>query len=246
MLLTHAVSPDFALSLTAPVPRPPADALDRAEAIWREETARLPSLYNGRIFSVERLEGSLAVGFFAPYMWHVAQFRQPELFEHFRVRSLAVSGLVQAAGHVVFGLRRRDLVVEPGLWESAPTGTIDDTRLNPDGSPCWRAQFLAELAEELGLSARAEALTSVALVEDTVTHIIELGVAVSLPVGPDGVLAAFVGVDKPEHDQLSIVPVADVNRFYATRNDQLVAACAPLLIAGGLLDPDAPPPPPLH
>jgi len=235
MYRTHAVPEGLILLDSLEPPRVAPDVLEHVEHLWREALRLRPETFNGRIFSLVEFDGPRALGFMAEYKWHIAQLAEPELHELLRVRSLAVSGLVNARGHLVFGRRRPGLALEGGLWELAPAGTISGALREPDGSISWRGQFAEELEEELGLAAPLGSLRAFALVEDTRTNIWELGVAADLDCDPGDVLAAYAGVESSEHDQLSIVPLADVPRFHKTRREDLTGVTGPLLAAAGYL-----------
>jgi len=235
MYVTHPVPDGFRVLDSASAPAPPEDVLARVRQLWEEELAQRPGLFNGRLFSLEAMHGGEARGFMAEYMWYVAQLRAPELREHLRVRSLAVSGLVTAGGHVLFGLRKNSLAIEGGLWELAPSGTIHGGHREPGGAISWREHFLEELREELGIEAAAAKATAFALVEDTETGIWELGVSVEIPLDHRDVLAAWANLPRSEHSELAAVPVADVPRFHTLRKAHMVGACGPLLRASGLL-----------
>lgn len=236
MYVTHPVPPDLRLMADHPAPSPCAAALKRVEAIWEREKAGRPGLFDGTLFSIARFEGDTALGFMARYKWYVAQLAEPALYDELRVSSLAVSGLVIAGGHVIFGKRKLSLAVEGGLWESAPTGTISAEGMGPDGSLDWRKTFVEEMREELGLDVSPEMARAFALVENTHTHIFELGVAAVLGVDHREVLAAYACAPHPEHTEMGAVPVADVPRFYTARTQEMVGACGFLLAAYGLIE----------
>lgn len=235
MYVTHPVPDGLRVVDILPAPAPPEHALAEARNLWEAELAARPGLFNGRIFSLDSIKGGEARGFMAEYMWYVAQLRAPHLHEHLRVRSLAVSGLVVAGGHVLFGLRKPGLAVEGGLWELAPSGTIHGDLRDKDGSLSWRDVFREELREELGIDAPASEARAFALVEDTDTHIWELGVAVELKLDHREVLAAWASLARSEHSEMAAVPLDDVPRFHTLRKAHMVGACGPLLRAYGLI-----------
>jgi hypothetical protein len=206
------------------------------EEIWVREKAARPGLFDGALFSISRFEENTARGFMASYKWYVAQLAEPALYEELRVSSLAVSGLVIANGHAIFGKRKLSLAVEGGLWETAPTGTISGRGMKPGGSLDWRETFVEEMREELGLDVPPEAARAFALVENTGTHIWELGVGAALGVDHREILAAFASAPHPEHTEMAAVPLADVPGFYAARRREMVGACGHLLAACGLIE----------
>jgi len=234
MYITHTVPDSLTIldSMACPAPSPETRA--EVQGIWESETRLRPGLYNGKVFSMDRIEGSVAHGFMADYAWYVAQLQNPELYDGLRVRSLAMSGLVVANGHLIFGLRKAGLAVEGGLWELAPSGTMHGGLREPDGSISWRKLFAEELREELGIEADPATARPFALIENTVTRIWELGIAVESPHGYQDILAAFAANPTPEHTEMAAVPLADAARFFRTRRDKMVGACGPLLSAYGV------------
>jgi hypothetical protein len=218
-------------------PVPTDEVLDEIRANWEYETAHRPQLFNGKIFSLDRIEGSLLTGFLADYSWYLAQLRNPALFDALRVRSLAVSGLVVAGGHVIFGKRKAGLAVEGGLWELAPSGTIHGGSREADGSISWRKIFQEEIREELGIAPPPTILKAFALIENTQTHIWEMGVALELTMDHRNILTAYVSAEHPEHTEMAAVPLEDVPRFLKVRREEMVGACPRLLAAYGLVPP---------
>ena len=245
MYVAHPVTQTLRILDASPAPVPSPAALDEVRAIWEREKRERPGLYNGRLFSLERFRGDDAVGFLADYSWHVAQQRRPELYEELRVRPLAVSGLMVAGGHMLFGRRKTSLAIEGGLWEAPPSGTIPGDLREPDGSISWRKVFLEELREELGLDLQASLDTSgahrllrpFALIENTATNIWELGVALELDIDHREVLAAWAATPKPEHNEMAAVPLEDVPRFHKERHadNDMVGVCGMLLAQYGVI-----------
>ncbi|MFP5221637.1 MAG: hypothetical protein ACLGSA_05055 [Acidobacteriota bacterium] len=243
MYIAHPVPQELHILDAVPAPRPAAAALDEVRAIWESEKLERPNLFNGKIFSLDRMEAGEAHGFLADYSWYVAQQRRPELFGELRVRSLAVSGLVVAGGHMLFGRRKASLAIEGGLWEPAPSGTIPGDLREPDGSLSWRRVFLDELRAELGLnlgsdlntSGAARLLRPFALIENTATNIWELGVALELDLDHREVLGAWAATTAPEHNEMAAVPLEDVPRFYTERRADMVGVGGMLLAQYGVI-----------
>ncbi|MFZ5425354.1 MAG: hypothetical protein ACOZEN_00125 [Thermodesulfobacteriota bacterium] len=234
MHLIHPVPEGLRLLDTAIMPQPSPEALERADSIWETLKASRPGLFDGTLFSLDRFESGAAVGFVARYKWYAAQLEDPSLFPELRVRSLALTGVVTANGHAIFGRRRPGLAIEGGLWEFAPSGTIDGVLREPDGSVSWRGVFQEEMREELGLDIPAGLPAPFALVEDTVTNIWEMGVAAELHLDHRDVLAAWAACPAPEHSELAAVPLADVPRFLQVRGHEMVGATPFLAAALGL------------
>jgi hypothetical protein len=245
MYVAHPVPLELRILDAVPAPTPSAAALDEVRGIWESEKLARPGLFNGKLFSLDRIKSGEAHGFLADYSWYVAQQRRPDLFAQLRVRSLAVSGLVVAGGHMLFGRRKESLAIEGGLWEPAPSGTIPGGLREPDGSLSWRKVFLDELRGELGLTLGSDLNTSgvpgllrpFALIENTATNIWELGVALEMDLDHREVLGAWIATPAPEHDEMAAVPLEDVPRFYKERlaDNDLVGVCGMLLAQYGII-----------
>jgi len=243
MYVAHPVPGEPRILDAIPAPAPSAAALEEVRAIWESERIERPNLFNGTIFSLDRIDSDEVHGFLTEYSWYVAQQRRPELFGELRVRSLAVSGLVVAGGHMLFGRRKAALAIESGLWEPAPSGTIPGDLREPDGSLSWRKVFLDELRGELGLDLGSgldtagvlRLLRPFALIENTVTNIWELGVALEIDLDHREVLGAWAATPAPEHNEMAAVPLEDVPRFYTERRADMVGVCGMLLAQYGVI-----------
>lgn len=235
MFVHHPLPSGLTLRDTAQPPSPPAQVLERVEALWQRELAGGRRLFNGRVFSLERLEGGTAYGHLAQYKWYMAQLADPSLIPYLRVRSLAVSGLVIAQGQVLFGRRHPALALEGGLWELTPSGTIHGKLREEDGSLSYRQHFLEELGEELGvILPDAMALTPFALVEDTVLGNWDLGIALRLEADPEHIASNHSFGPGDEYTELALVPEAQVAEFVHARQQEMTGVSRQLLWAWGL------------
>lgn len=236
----HPVSPEFRIVADAPVPQPAPQALSQAKKIWEGLAKKRPGLCNTRIFSLERVRDNAAHGFMAEYMWHVAQHEDPALFSRFGARPLAVSGLVEARGHVFFGLRRARLAIEGGLWEPVPWGLIEDPVMLPDAELDWRNAFAEHLRAQLGAAGATAQPQPFALIEHDAANAWTsgwtLGVAARLDADHRDILGSWASLEATGHSELAAVPVSDVPRFFKQRGASMTGAAGPLLTAYGLLE----------
>jgi len=231
MYLTHPVPSGLRIIDRLPEPELPPQALAVAEEVWAQRKAANPALFNGKVFSLDRFEGADVLGFMAQYKCYLAQLDHPELADAYRISSLAVSGLVVARGHVLFGLRKTSLSVEPGLWEMVPSGTIHADLREADGSLSWAGIFKDEFAEELGMPFPDTPCTAFALVEDTTTRIWELGVAAELDLDHRDVLLAWSTAGQVEHAEMAAVPVEEAARCITERGPLMTGVSKHLLAA---------------
>lgn len=235
MLRVHALPGSLTVRDTAEPPSPPARVLDRVAAIWERERQARPELFDGSLFSLDRIADGTAHGWRCPYSWYLAQLVEPDLYGHLRVRSLAVSGLCLAGNHLVFGRRNERLHLEGGMWELAPSGGIHGGLREPDGSISLFGQFREELREELGLRLKDDArLSAFAFVEDTETRICDVGIAAGLPVTPEELVGLHGRLADDEYTELALVPKGRVRDFLKARRDAVIGVSRCLLSAFGL------------
>jgi hypothetical protein len=233
MLMLRAAGPDEKVRLEPP-PVMPAAIFAQVEQIWREEkTRRGDRLFNGRMFSVSSSEPGSIIGWLAEYKCLVAQRREPNLFATLRVCPLAVTGLLRCADGIVFGRRTNDIEQDAGLWELVPSGGIDGSTANADGSVDLGAQIIKELAEEIGIP--AESLMAppqpFALVHDSDSHVWDMALALRTSLAKSEIVAAFSALGHREHSELEFVTVGRLTEFIGKQNRYLAQVSASLLAA---------------
>ena len=108
-------------------PLPPAVA-ETVDAIWAAELAKRPHAFDGPMFSVTRLDGTLITGQWTTYRRFMARRRQPTLAEALGVRPLAVTGVLRCRDGIVLGRRGDGVTQAAGAFELAEdedSGVID-------------------------------------------------------------------------------------------------------------------------
>ena len=184
---------------------PLAPALDAiVSAHWARATARCP-LFNGRVFCAEGITPGLITGHWTEYRRIVALMADPGLFPAMPVRSVAVCGVVCCPEGIVVGRRHPGSIYQPGRWQLPPAGSVDHGAATPGGAD-WRRALLAELQEELGMSAgTAAAITPLALIQHP-TGVLDLGFRIDTPLGAAEILERHRTAGDGEYDQLRILP----------------------------------------
>lgn len=176
-------------------PGPLPAELDRIIShLWQEARRERPALFNGRVFSVDRITPARLIGHWTEYRRVLAQLRRPELFGELRLRPLAVNGLVECDDALLLGRRQADAVYLPSRWQAAPAGSVESR----DGNETidLAAQLVAELEEELGIgSSHIAAARPVLAVEHVGSHVVDVGflLRVALPFASVEVAAAATG-----------------------------------------------------
>jgi hypothetical protein len=237
MITVHDLSPNVEVRAET-APPPLSAALESAvAALWRAERERRgPQLFDGRIFSVAALARERVSGCFVPYRRLIAQRASPGLFAGLQVRPLGVSGLLVSANGLVFGRRAAGLTDDPGRWELVPSGGVDPDCADASGKVDLRRQILAELAEEVGLDANDVAASGpFCAVEDGVSHVVDIGIALATSLSGDKVQASHARRGSPEYTEIAVVAQSAIPGFVAAHERELAAVSRALLERKGLL-----------
>ena len=191
-------------------------ATERAvEAAWRAARAAAPALFNGAVFSVDRVTPARIEGHWTEYRRIVAQLRVPALAAELRVRPLAVAGLIEGPDGIVFGRRPAHAVYQAGLWQLAPAGNVDPAAVVRGGiDPV--AALAAELREELGLDMAAmSAPRPLCLVEHPGIGVLDLCLAMRTALSAEAIVAAHARDGDGEYPEIASVPRAALPGFLA-------------------------------
>ena len=197
----------FAVRAVRPIEALPADQEARVASIWAEERARHPHLFNGRVFSADRIAPDRIDGHWTEYRRVLAQLRAPDLFAARPIRPLAVNGLLRCAGGLVLGRRAPGAVYLPGCWQSPPAGSVEQRATGPaDEAIDLAAQVLAECQEELGTAPdTVRMLQPVAAIAHPVSHVIDIGILLRTDLGFAQIEAGWAAHGNREYDRLALM-----------------------------------------
>jgi hypothetical protein len=205
------------------------------EEIWASELQRGgESLSNGRLFSIEAAEPSGRIsGWLAEYKLFIAQRRDPNLFDMLRVQPLAITGLLCCSDGIVFGRRSGHVEQDAGLWELVPSGGIDGSTAEPNGSISLSDQALTELSEEIGIP--ADVMTRrpapFAIVYDDESHVSDVGILLRTDFSKAQVMSTFEKLPKKEYVELEVVPRDQISEFVTRCGIELAPVSKALLDA---------------
>ena len=208
-----ALSPDLRVDVVPRTEHPDAETLERVDRIWSEAVAERPSLFNGRVFSADRVSPGCIVGHWTEFRFAFAQIREPALFARLGVRSVAVCGVLRCPDGIVFGRRAAGAIYQAGQWQCPPAGSIE-RREGAAERVDLAAQLLAELEEELGLRADEVAgLRPLSAVEHPGTHVIDVGMALETAVpGSEIGRRQRAAAGAAEYDEIAVVPLEALER----------------------------------
>ncbi len=176
------------------------------ERAWQAARAAVPSLFNGRVLSVETIAPDRLFCRWTEYRRVAAQLREPGLHERLRIRPMAVCGPLLCADGVVLGRREAGSVYLPGYWQLPPAGNVDVAAVQGDAIDL-EAALIQELEEELGLDAdKVASLHPVCAVEHPGTHVVDIACRMETGLDAAAIHAAHARAPDREIDLLRIVP----------------------------------------
>jgi len=234
----HEVVPGVRAEIVREMPALSPELEADIEALWRVAQARTGGvLFNGRVFSADRIAPGLLAGHLTEFRRIVAQMDRPSLFAVLGLRPLAVCGVVLCQDGVVLGRRHARMVYQAGMWQLPPAGSVDGGAVAADGSVDVRGQLLAELHEELGLPADSVLEAQpICLVEHAGSHVLDLGYTLRVGLSASEVLERRARASHAaEYDPLEVVPLKELPGRVAAVGDALVPTGKIFLHRLGLL-----------
>jgi hypothetical protein len=168
------IAPDVHVVATRAMPALDPETARHVDALWEEARATRPALFDGRIFTADRVTPHLIEGHWTRYRRVLAQMREPALFETLRLQPLAVVGVIVTPDGIVIGRRSADALYQAGAWQSCPAGSVEARE--GEETIDLAAQLKAEALEELGLPPETlHVERALAVVEHPGTRILDIG-----------------------------------------------------------------------
>ncbi|HZQ18199.1 MAG TPA: hypothetical protein VFA90_05715 [Terriglobales bacterium] len=201
------------------------------ESLWHaEEQRRGKGMFNGQVLSVVEISSEGITARVSEYRHFIAQRKRPELFDVLRVRPLAVSGVLACRDGIVFGLRESAVTQHAGSWELVPSGGIDTNTQTKGGEVDYRATILAELQEEIGISAdRVSEVKPFCLIEDNSSHVLDIGIALKSPISGDSLFEIHRSAATKEYTELRVIPRSAVDIFIEDESHNIVEVSVALI-----------------
>ena len=211
----------------ADVPGLVADLEAEVEGIWSAERVRHPALFNGRVFSADKIDAACITGHWTEYRRVLAQIRKPTLFTRLNIRPLAVNGLLECVEGLLFGRRQADAIYLPGWWQAAPAGNVEAR--TGDGVDLT-SQLFTELQEELGLPPEViEMIMPVAAIEHALTHVVDVGFLLRTSLSFGDIQRRRQQHGNDEYDLLRTVAPEALEQFLAENGPTLLPSARILI-----------------
>jgi hypothetical protein len=239
--IVHELDPGLQVRVVRPMPNLDAPLDATVEGLWRAAARRVSdggagTLFNGHVFSADRITATEIIGHITEFRRIVAQMEQPALFGALRLRPLAVCGVLRCADGVPFGRRHPAAIYQPRMWQLPPAGSVDPGAVAADGSVDLAAQVLAELTEELGVEPdQVGPPRPLCVVEHPGSRVSDVGISLVTGLTGAEVLHAHRAHANAEYRTLTIVPFAELAGFLLGAGDQLVPPARVFLARVGLL-----------
>ena len=199
--LVHAVTTGLTVRVDRPMPSLSPELDARVEQLWRDacaeaEQGKAGRLFNGQIFSVDRLHPQHITGHLTEFRRVVAQMREPALFQELHLRPLAVCGALRCADGLVIGRAR---IGGKKVYIAAQVG-----------------QFVGGAVGEIH---RPHPLC---IVEHPGSHVCDFGLGLRTHLRAAEILAAHRRSGNAEYDPLRVVPDAELADFLIHVRENLV------------------------
>lgn len=197
--------------------------LNEINAIWKsEQTKHNNRLFNGKIFSVDKITDNEIIGHITEYKFFLAQKMKPALFKSLHIQPLAVSGLTECFDGYVFGLRG-STTQDEGRWELVPSGSIDCAQDHQTNN-LYQNQILVELQEEIGIAQKyIQDLKPFILVIDPKDHIFDIGIHIRLNCDFSTIEKNYQQCKNNEYTKLVVTPKNKLTQFIEN-NDVIPAS----------------------
>jgi len=235
--VVHEVDPALAVVVERGLPALGAALEAEVEALWTAARARLGgALFNGRVFSADRIARDRVAGHFTEFRRIVAQVARPELFAELALRPLAVNGVVRVRDGILIGRRSLKTAYQAGKWQLPPAGSVDPGAADAGGNIDLAVQLLKELREEVGITATRTALGApICIVEHPGSHVLDIGIPVSVPLDGAAALALHARLGDGEYEPMRVVAEADFSALLAELGDTVVPPTAIFLSRLGVI-----------
>ena len=235
--MVHEVAPALEVAVERDMPPLGAALEGEVEGLWAEARARLGgALFNGRVFSADRITRYRVTGHFTEYRRIVAQVARPALFAALGLRPLAVNGVVRLRDGILIGRRSARTAYQAGKWQMPPAGSVDPGAADAQRRIDLAVQLIKELREEVGITAERPWLGApICMVEHPGSHVLDIGIPVSVPMDGADALALHARLGDGEYDPMRVVAEADFPAVLAELGEAVVPPAAIFLARLGVL-----------
>ena len=228
-----AIDEDVELLFESPAFSIPKQKRENVEMIWEAEIAwRGEYIYDAPLLVFQEFYEKTIRSRFIQYKDFIALRRRPNLFDNQIVRTLGVSGLLMSENCVFFAKRAHHVTGYAGWHELIPSGGIDATFAQGDGSIDFMAHLMLELKEETGIDERhIISKRPFALIFDEADQTWDICVECILSLPVDDAIKIIKRARQNEYVDPVAVKIGDLHQFIAERKGKVVPTTLAMLEA---------------
>jgi len=204
------------------------DTLKKISKIWKSEFKKNNErLFNDKVLSFDRIfknnNATIVEGSYVDYKTVLVDRKEPKL--NLKINQIGVSGmtLIQENNNlnVLFSIRSSIITEYPGFIELVPSGNLDQSVLEDDGTINYKSKLIEEFEEETGLNRSSiNKVSTLGLVRDNINHVYDVCCLLILNTSSEELTSSFEKVSEYKVPQL--VNVKDLKKFSTNNSNKIV------------------------
>ena len=189
----------------------------RVDELWQAALSFYDSrLFNGQIFSVNKILENKMTGCFVQYKYLIAQHLDPRLKVQLNICPVSVLGLLNCSDGLLFGKRQNWVATNPNQWGLLPSEYLGADTFSHNGSIDFLKAFLIALKNEVNIEPHTLTnLIPFAMVEEnslTEDHYY-LVFQGDISMTSFAIKKAHLEAAQDEYEQIKSVPVSQLSSF---------------------------------
>jgi len=199
---------------------------EKISQIWESELKKKnPNIFNDKVLSFlkisEKNNQKIIEVTYVDYKSILADRKDSRL--SLNVNQIGVSGItiLKEKTQVLFSQRAPTITEYPGYLELVPSGNLDTSVLEDDGTINFKSKIISEFEEETGLSKESiNNLKTLCLVKDNINRVYDVCCLLEIDTNEAQLESSFNKVS--EYTKPIFVPVIELREFSNNNSDKLV------------------------
>jgi len=199
---------------------------EKISQIWENELKKKnPNIFNDKVLSFlkisEKNNQKIIDVTYVDYKTILADRKDSSL--SLNVNQIGVSGItiLKENNQVLFSQRAPTITEYLGYFELVPSGNLDTSVLENDGTINFKSKIISEFEEETGLSKKSiNNLKTLCLVKDNINHVYDVCCLLEIDINEGQLESSFNKVS--EYEKPIFVPVKELSEFSKKNSDKLV------------------------
>ncbi len=191
------------------------EADGEVDRIWREaQSLDECDLFNGTLLSADLIESGEISGRVVEYRYFYAQQQNHKLKERLGLRPLGVTGVMISPEGILFARRGARVFQDPGRWEVAPSGGVEQESFTASGFADLEEQVFRELEEETCIDRlHITSVSQFAYMQDTDTGVTDVVFLLHTSLRGKDIMEITSAAPRNEYSEFSVVPVGTMAAF---------------------------------